>query len=330
MLFMRLFPKDVRKVIPVLTFVSAVTFCFTDFAEAKTPLLCEVQSKNRFHQMPFPSGKSLSVIGHIHGLTSDVLNLSVLATDSTSSNEVYLQKAELLLKPLKTTLQNFREDLQVLKKLLVKKQVNFIALEYSEEIKNLMLTNAIQFLNLTKKNLADRGIKKPSLLDDAFLIFAGPTYYLLIKEVALFRKPDVKIIAAEDGPLMQKSLDLYAQAESHLYDFFSSKKTTQPMKDLMLEIKHQLIFNYQDVDESTEKQILNLIPSQITDHQLQTSALAATGILIETAQVMRQRDGISTSKILSAEGSGILLIGKAHINSILRLFYQHCLLEARN
>jgi hypothetical protein len=310
--------------------VGALPFCFTEVALAKAPLLCEVQSKNRFHLMVFPAGRTLSVIGHIHGLTSDVLNLGDLATDTTSSNEVYLQKAQQLLQPLKTTLQNFREDLQVLKKLLTKKQLQFIALEYSEEIKTLILTNAIQFSKLAKKNLQDRKLAEQALIDDAFLIYAGPTFYLLIKEPALLKSANVKIIAVEDGPLMQKSLEQYAQAEGHLVEFFSNKKTTPSLKQFMLDVNHQLIFNYQDIDESIEKQILKLVSEQILDPQLQASALAATRTLIETAQVMRQRDGISTSKIVASPGSGLLLIGKAHTNSILRNFYQQCLLDINN
>lgn len=288
--------------------------------------ICEIREVGRLRSVAFPSGKKVALAGHAHGLTEEVMNLARLADDTKNSNEVYLLNAAQTLVSLKGTLEQYQEDVTAIKELIRSNDLNFIALEYGDQIMRLMTEYARVFLPMTRENLKTRGLKEAQFIDDAFLVFAGPALYLTHKEPELMK--NVKVIAVEDDELMQRSLDMQSDGGARLQNFFANADVTDQIKTSVSQLWARTILEY-DLHRFLEDdwvfgELKSKVPASLVEAAKDPiiSALAA-------AELLRKRDAQSSKKILEQEGSGILLIGSAHSRSMSNILRNACLGQSK-
>lgn len=286
---------------------------------------CEIMDSGFFQSITYPSGKTLSVIGHTHGITADVMNLARLADDSKNSNEVYLMDAIQTVASLKNTLKQYREEVAVLKSLIQTGSLNFIALEYGDQTMQLMAKNSQMFLPMTQENLKVRGLTESQLIDDAFLIFAGPTLYLTQKEPELMK--NVKVLAIEDDELMQRSLDMQSDAEARFNSFSKKPGVTDQIKATVSGMLTRAILEYDLHHFLQDDWIFDQLKSKISTSLFEAAQDPIVSALV-VANLLRQRDIKSSPKILAQDGTGILLIGSAHFRSMANIFKNDCLIQS--
>lgn len=301
----------------VLTIVGSFLVVSPAFAQD-----CEMEQVGRLRAVAFPSGEKISLVGHSHGLTAEVMDLARLADDQKNSNDVYLLNGAQSLASLKGTLKQYREDVDAIRQLIRQGDLNYIALEYGDQIMRLMTEYARVFLPMTRENLKARGLTEGQFVDDAFLVFAGPALYLKHKESELMK--NIRIVGIEDDDLMQRSLDAQSEGGTRLQSFLSKGNISEQTKNAVSNLWARAILEYDLHQFLVDEWIFNELKSQVSASLFEgaknpiISALAA-------AELLRKRDAQSSQKILKLEGSGVLLIGSAHSRSLSNIFRNTCL-----
>lgn len=109
--------KAIRLSLTIFVFILAFS---TAFAE-----MCEVREQGVTQAADFPANKSVSIFGHTHGVTAEVMALARLADDTESSNEAYLLGAVLNLKYFEETLRQYRAEVEILRKNILNGRIQF-------------------------------------------------------------------------------------------------------------------------------------------------------------------------------------------------------------
>ncbi len=292
--------------------------------------VCAVTKAGRLQSVTFTSGKKITVIGHEHGQTSEVMNLESLAGDTKNSNAVYLTNASRSLIALHTTLQHYREDVAAIKELVRSGDLNYVAVEWGDEIAEIMKSRSRWFLPMARENLKARGfpagLPAETLLDDAFLIYATPALYLTHKEPEVLK--NVKIVSVENENLMERSLKAIAERDARLQSFFAKTNVTDEIKGSVKQLSSRAIMEY-DLHRFLEDDwVFDLLKSEVP-LSLVESAKDVIRPALEAAELLRQRDALASQKILTQRGSGVLLIGSAHSRSMAEILRKTCLSEVK-
>ena len=259
-------------------------------------------------------GREISVVGQNHGDTRIVMDLARLGDDTTSANSKYLAQANGTLAKLSGTLRGFREETEFLRRRSAAGKIDFVALEWGPTIMSLMSSMSKQFVRMARENLAKRQIVNEKLLDDATLVLLGPALYV----------KSSKIVPVEDDEKMSESLDA-VDAAGAAYDELMAKF---PKSDARFESWEasfmNTIMNSAIVDtQSAETFVMRNGPGAPTT--LRSEAEDYLRKIFTAAQLARSRDRHSVAKLLRQSGSGVLLIGASHVNSVADLLHAHCL-----
>lgn len=308
---------DVHNLYVGLTIVGTLAVASPSYAQ-----VCEIQEAGHLRTVNYPSGKALSVEGHSHGITAEVMSLARLADDSKNNNEIYLLNAIQTVAALKETLEQYRENVATIKSLIEAGKLNFIALEYGDQIMEVMTKYSQIFLPMTRENLGTRGLKESQMIDDAFLIFAGPALYLMQKEPELMK--NIKVVAVEDDELMQQSLDMESDGGSRLRLFAKKPGVTKEIGSVVNNLWARVILEYDLHRYLEDDWVFDELKSKVPV-SLVEAAKAPIISALAAAQLLRRRDSKSSQKVLVQEGSGILLIGAAHARSMSNIFRNACL-----
>lgn len=302
----------------------ALTF-FVDAAHASA---CRLQTSSPSQSIiGFPSGREVAVYGHAHGMTEEVLDLRRLAEDKLSSNEQYLENAKNKLKSLSATLTDYRIEVAHLHALAKASKLNFIGLEYGPKIMNSIDQFSKDFMPMARANFKMRGISNEALLDDTFLVLVGPAHYLTQTEPKLMK--DVSLAGVEDEDLMQRSLNSQLEGRQKLYEYFLVVLNVGEREELRQIVKnayHKAVREYDRHRFLEDDWIMAEIENKVPDFLL-PKAKAVLNSALATAELLRQRDKLSFPKLMSLNGSGVLLIGFMHQRSISTMLELACLME---
>lgn len=280
--------------------------------------VCEPQVRPQGVAIQFKNGQQILIIGHNHGITENVMKLGRLATDTTSANDVLLAESKKRIKDLDLTLKFYREEVDFLTKQISAGRIQFIALEYGPEIMQMMTREAGAFLPMTKANLANRKMAETKLVDDSYLVFAGPTLYLVNTRPALMK--NIRLAPIEDDFLMQRSLDYLSHTASSITAFTNKYPHLENViLDLFTVIQSNYDLHQYQQDEWLDRLIQKAIPQPFANE-----AKVALEPALEAAELFRQRDQQSSFKLLAQPGSGVLLIGSSHVRSLANLFSADC------
>ncbi len=145
----------------------------------------------------------------------------------------------------------------------------------------------LSYHTVARENLKARDLKEAQFIDDAFLVFAGPTLYLTQKEQQLMK--NIKIVLAEDDDLMERSLDAQSDGASRLQSFFAKADVTEDTINFVSKLWVRVILEY-DLhryleDDWVFNELKSKVPGALFDAAKDPilSALAA-------AELLRKRD----------------------------------------
>lgn len=288
--------------------------------------VCAVTTNGRLHAVTYSTERILSVSGHSHGVTSEVLALARVADDIKTDNETYRQNSAQSLAALQETLVQYRQDVAAIKQQIREGRLKYIALEYGPKIMTYMQENARLFLPYLRRNLKLRGLKEASWMDDAHLIFAGPALYLRNVEPELMK--EIKLVAVEDDELMQNSLDEIKKGEEHLGQLKRRTDVTGVSLKEAASLWEEIIENYDIRRYDISAPAIAVLKSKFPA----ASASDFDGALkaaMAAADVLRERDTRASKKFLAETGSGILLIGSSHLRAMSKIIQDDCLKQKK-
>ncbi len=305
------------KLVGVLGTITSLMVTFTALAE-----ICATEKSDNRGSVKFrDSGRTLTVIGHEHGITLEVMSMGRLADDVSSTNEEYLVKALMRLKSFEETLKQYRAEVAELRALIQAKKIDFIALEYGDEIMQAMTMQTRIYLPMTRANLENRGLKPSSIVDDSFLIFAGPAQYLQQTDPELMK--NVRIVGVEDDDLMQKGLDLMTDAEDRLQTLAAAVGKNSDIYKFTERAYGRAVLEY-DLHKFLEDEWITREVDQKVPASLRSKVMDPIISGFAAAEILRKRDAQSSAKLLAQEGSGVLIIGSAHVRSLTNLIQSAC------
>ncbi len=269
----------------------------------------------------FPDGHNITIVGHFHGETSKTSKLGLLATDRDSSNEYLLGSARKRLDEQKAVLKDFREEVSYIVEESKKGSIKFIALENGTRTFSSLNKISKVFEVMALANFNRRGISDLQLLNDAFLVFIGPTRFIKMRSPQTLRA--IRIIPIEDDHLMKKSLNSIDEFLETMENF---KKSLPAGHSLHKTIEHLADSGFYSYHETLKT------PSD----QLISSALAATPVefrekmevlvkkLIRVMNELNQRDLAKSQKLIQQATSGVYFVGLSHLRSLASKLAEAC------
>lgn len=285
------------------------------------------QLGERANRVLFPDGRRITVIGHAHGETKDILKLEGLFADTTSSNEDFLAVRKKDLQEVDLTLKHFRAEVDFLLSEVHAKAVNFVALEAGNKVLEYFSDGTTRLFVFGQKNLEKRKLNEPQVFRDSILAYGGPGRY-----VKLFypeTRDKYEIVGVEDDEVMQASLDAIDEAASQLGILYQRLPAGHPFRVTASNMVDNAKYNYQAVlkfsEDAVIREFLDISPPEA---RIQMPKFIRT--LYKLARLMRERDEKTRIKLLNQKGSGIYFVGFAHLQSQSELLRDACLRQTGN
>jgi hypothetical protein len=274
--------------------------------------------KGRQLTIEFPSGRKITLVGHIHGNVERTARVIPAISNQGLSNEEYVENLNQILTDDKPALKHYQEDVEFLKESLSKKEYSFVALESGPGETKLFEALAKDLNERSISEFNRRKIQSGSLRRNSILLVSTPVFYQKQFEPGLYK--NVEILGAEDADLLSKSYEemvALTDAEKKL-----TSKAPETKEDI-LEVSRWLQNEYFELDDVPDKEVIDSITKNAPQNLKQDVAKYVESGL-KAYRTIRKRDKYISNQLLSKDGSGLLLIGQAHLRSIGVLILQEC------
>lgn len=301
----------------ILTFYAAL-------ASGASPqdLECEVARDDNKATISFSADRKFTIVGQSHGITIEVMSLARIADDTSTPNDQFIQNAKAMLANFDVTLNQYKESVRYLRQAINEGDIDYIALEYGDQIMEMMTYQSKLFLPMAKENFKNRGLEDNQIIDDAYLVFAGPAHYLVNTSPDLMKS--VRIVGVEDDSLMQESLDMMTDGEARLDNFFSKIPGKKAVRDYVEAAYVRTIMEYDQHENFKDDWLFQPLSENVPQDLIQAAKDPLYSALV-AANLLRKRDAKSSKKLLQQNGSGVLFIGSAHLNSLSKILQNECL-----
>lgn len=313
----------------LLVAVTFYTFMFQ--AQAQNQPTCAVMQytsdaplATRRLEVRFPGGRQITIVGHRHGETKKVLALSQLATDHESSNPELLAAVRRSLSDLgvRLALQDFREEVPFIRSEILAKRIDFIAVENGKELFDLLDRESKFFKPMALSNLGRRGLAAPRLVDDAFLVYSGPTRYLRKIDPDLMKT--VTVLPIEDDALMEQSLDSLGRVEVTHDKISNALAKDHPFREVLDKIysnsfgkpvRNEPGNYYKILRQASEQEIRDYLLSA-SPQSVREDIAVYVSELRKAMMELDLRDTKKVENLMKAKGSGVYFVGTAHLKSL--------------
>ena len=280
--------------------------------------------EGRISKVVFPSGKTITLIGESHGHHEGVDLFVEALKDSDAKNNDWTSKLKEILDDSEEVLSNMEQNIRYLGKEIKSGSIQFIAIELPQEDVALDEKSSLNGQKLVQQKFSDRGIQNRDLQkrsemflsDDHWILKqTKPDLFDSVKIVGVDRlSPNIQNQREAEENLFEKidKLDEYYDANPGFYD-----KYGEDFESIYMELRYGYDKKI-EVDLVLKTKFEGKFPDEMN--------IVVKEILIALERhnsFDRGRDDVIVSNLLKEPGSGILTIGKSHLEKLgPRLLYK--------
>ncbi|MBY0315163.1 MAG: hypothetical protein K2Q26_06575 [Bdellovibrionales bacterium] len=293
---------------------------------------CQIQIRDispgdsRAHQIFFPDGREIIIVGHNHGdrsLPEELHQLTVIPLQELS-NEFFLEKLSGLVETLHFAKQHLPADQSFLKRLLeTQRKIQFIGFEST----NAITQNNIHHYSLLHagfiRNLKLRGLHLSPDLSDLLLVAVGPVASLRIREPELFNHR--RILGFES----EAATKAYALASDDV-DAIRTRlnEASRGDKEFQRNIRGTDLQLWQQYDHYVPDRDETAYLASITSARIPAAyrelTLEWSRARLKEMRELKRREKDVVDNMIATEKSGVLFMGYKHLVSLSQILFQKC------
>lgn len=294
-----------------------------DTCTVKTPKGTAVDSRTRI--LKTTDGKTMTIIGQNHGDRLDLRSIMDIVNYKSDNNELWLWNLEAVLKANKQAIKDASEEVTYLSELLKNnpeiKHIGFEMapetvsdhLKYSEKFRD-------DFLNETIRRKIDNMSSTPYVLG-----FSGSTVFLKMTEPGLFKKRIFfGVESLEASNLHHEKLLKYDLTLTELKN--KIEISTLEGQDFLQKIREtggELLQIYNVYTPELDEKIMTAALGKSPDKykKLVSNWISSS---LEEMKAMKKRDEKIAESIHSLDGSTVVTLGQAHLESVMSMLVKKC------
>ncbi len=279
----------------------------------------------RVRSLKTQDGRVITIIGQNHGDGLKLRSIKDIVNYKNDGNDLWLWTLESVLKSNKKAIQSAKEEVSFLSDFFRKNpDVKYVALEalpatsldhlkYSEKVRDDLLAES-------SRRKVSNFLTMPHVLG-----FAGSAVYLKMTEPGLMKN------RVFFGVESEKEVDAHAKLVSRYDDTLSSlkKQVDQPSlegQDFLQKLDRtegKLIVLYPTYNSNLDKQILEAALLKTPDKYKKATSDWISASL-EEMKGMKKRDDKIAESLLSKDGSTLMTVGHAHLDSVMSILAEKC------
>ncbi len=310
-----------------IIFFTSITTLADDTCTIKIPAGTTVESRTRV--LKTADGRLITVIGQNHGERLELRRIGGIANFKSDSNDLWRWTLDSILKSNKQAIKDATDEVKYISELLKKNsEIKYVGLEMEQET----LPDHIKYSKKVSDDLLSE-ISRRKITDMAttpyVLGFSGSAVYLRMTEPGLLKnKIFFGVESPEAASLHSEKLQKYDETLSKLKN--QIEISTLEGQDFMSKI------------HETTGELLLLYPAYTSelDEKIMTAALGKTpekykkamsnwiSASFEEMKAMKKRDEKIAESIYSRDGSAIVTLGYAHLDSVMSILAKKCEKEA--
>lgn len=271
-------------------------------------------------QITFSDGREITIIGHNHGNSETNAQLIPAILEKKSSNAEYINKLLKLLNKSRLAIEQSKRELEYLHKRLSKDKNLFVAIEATDSGAKIRNGMANWMDQISSQEFTMRNLHNPVLRRDVLLMLSGADGYLNLTEPGLFKnRPAIGV----DDSSLEDLPDIWRESDIRFSRLIDKVGKDSLVGLELIDTQNQISAKYTVLDKLSDKnlieKILQKVPAQY--HVLTTSWLSEE---LKGARILLRRDIHIVNRLISQEQSGILLIGYAHLQSLMIRIQNEC------
>lgn len=311
-----------RFLVLFLNLVSSLAFGFCEITNVPGKI------SDRTRRIEFPDGREFMIVGHNHGYREFPLKIFDLLTGPYKDSVSFRSALQLLLKQNKGAIVNSEADLEFLRAYLKshENESGFVAIEATNQTAQSNLTFFKTLRDQLRIETSSRDLSLAPLLSRATLLSLGAASYLKFLEPDLFQQ---KTFVGFESAVATERHDVAFNKLKEAYDRLKAVSIgdSEFSRDIW-DTSKQLFELYGNYDPRIDDEILKAAEKKLP-LKYQKEGMDWLRTSLEELKTKKERDKSVAEGMVSADKSGILVVGLFHLESIAQLLKKECMKLSR-